>query len=276
MGDKELKKLLTFGLKHYEKERAEEQKEKISALDPKWVDVILGKTDGVRMKECLDIICDESTEWEKKIGAFDELELLIESIDNSVDFVKAGFSAKIVAQLKSTDERLRMHSLWILGTLVQNNQFVLEVFMQENVIEEILSFLKKEESLMVLGKSIYFFSSSVGMEARLPQSLVTDILEFISLKFFLKETSFQILDKCLFLACNIVRSYPDIKVKVTSNWIETSCHSNNTFIVGRFIYLIFSLDHRDLDLTEAIDFWKKVDYRNEMENIGLYKSLDGF
>ncbi|ORY53060.1 Fes1-domain-containing protein [Rhizoclosmatium globosum] len=91
-------------------------------IDPKWVDIILGQPDSVRMKECVEIIKDASKTLDEKLQAFDELEMLIESLDNANDLRKLGLWKPIFEVLKSDPEaELRAFAAWVMGTAVQNN-----------------------------------------------------------------------------------------------------------------------------------------------------------
>ncbi|KAJ3079142.1 hsp70 nucleotide exchange factor fes1, partial [Quaeritorhiza haematococci] len=92
-------------------------------IDPKWLDVILGKDDAVRMRECVDVIKNSEKTEEDKVVAFDELEMLVESLDNANDLRPLNLWTPIIDVLKSDElsPRLRMHAAWVLGTAVQNN-----------------------------------------------------------------------------------------------------------------------------------------------------------
>jgi hypothetical protein len=46
-------------------------------IDPKWIDILLGKEDAVRMRDLMnDIIIDQTKSLEERIRAFDEFELV--------------------------------------------------------------------------------------------------------------------------------------------------------------------------------------------------------
>ncbi|KAJ3356722.1 hsp70 nucleotide exchange factor fes1 [Entophlyctis luteolus] len=91
-------------------------------IDPKWVDVILGKSDSVRMKECVEELQKESNSLEVKLQAFDELEMLAESLDNANDFKILGLWQPIIEILRTNLEpEMRAFAAWVLGTAVQNN-----------------------------------------------------------------------------------------------------------------------------------------------------------
>lgn len=45
-------------------------------LDPKWIDVLMGRDDAVRMRDCGKVLRDKEKSIEEKIVAFDELEMV--------------------------------------------------------------------------------------------------------------------------------------------------------------------------------------------------------
>ncbi|CAE6452456.1 unnamed protein product [Rhizoctonia solani] len=57
--------------------------ERIKELDPAIIDMILGKSDAVIMKEKLAIAQDESREEDERVEALDDFEMLVEQIDNA-------------------------------------------------------------------------------------------------------------------------------------------------------------------------------------------------
>ncbi|ELU37498.1 Fes1 domain-containing protein [Rhizoctonia solani AG-1 IA] len=57
--------------------------ERMKELDPEIIDMILGKSDAVVMKEKLAIARDESREEDERVEALDDFEMLVEQIDNA-------------------------------------------------------------------------------------------------------------------------------------------------------------------------------------------------
>jgi hypothetical protein len=65
---------------------------------------MLGKSDSVRMKEAMTTIQNDSETLENRLIAFDELELLVESIDNAM-----GMSIHVFVPLNSFEIPLHSH-----------------------------------------------------------------------------------------------------------------------------------------------------------------------
>lgn len=45
-------------------------------LDPKWIEIMMGKDDAVRMRDCGKILRDPAKSTDEKLAAFDELEMV--------------------------------------------------------------------------------------------------------------------------------------------------------------------------------------------------------
>lgn len=144
-----------------EKEQADfEKRVKENPLDPKWVDIILGKSDSVRMREAVDIIKDSSKTLDERITAFDELELLTESIDNANDLRTLGLWPPILDLMKSAPEPdIRSFAAWVSGTAVQNNPKSQKDFIDLNGLSILVSALSSDTSPQVLSKLLFLASS---------------------------------------------------------------------------------------------------------------------
>ncbi|KAJ1556902.1 hsp70 nucleotide exchange factor fes1, partial [Cladochytrium tenue] len=128
--------------------------------DPKWVDVILGKSDAVRMRDAVATIADASLPTEDRLAAFDELELLVESIDNANDLRPLGLWAPIVAVLRTDpDAELRAFAAWVLGTAVQNNPRAQKDFLETpGALDALSAALATESNAEVLAKAMTLLS----------------------------------------------------------------------------------------------------------------------
>ncbi|KAJ3105458.1 hsp70 nucleotide exchange factor fes1 [Phlyctochytrium planicorne] len=97
-------------------------KKPLQPIDPKWVDIILGKPDSARLKECMEVIQDDSKELSEKLAAFDEFEMLVESIDNANDLRPLGLWKPLLNIMEnSTEAKLRTSAAWAVATSIQNN-----------------------------------------------------------------------------------------------------------------------------------------------------------
>ncbi|KAG2054609.1 Fes1-domain-containing protein [Suillus hirtellus] len=92
-------------------------------LDPGIIDHILGKPDAQLMKEALTVGLDERQAEDDRLQALDDLEMLVQNIDNANDLTKLGIWQPLHNLLlaSTTSDALRMQTLWIIGTALQNN-----------------------------------------------------------------------------------------------------------------------------------------------------------
>ena len=152
----------------------------ISQIDPKWIEVILGKPDSARMKELVTNI-SESKDLDTRIASFDELEMLLESLDNSNDLQPLNLWKPLIELLKDEEAQIRMYSAWTMGTAVQNNEKSQDAFERSGGIDAILSCLATETDDSVINKGLYCVSSAIRSNQRnLEKFLISDGIKFIS------------------------------------------------------------------------------------------------
>ncbi|KAJ3140119.1 hsp70 nucleotide exchange factor fes1 [Physocladia obscura] len=144
-------------------------------IDPKWVDVILGKSDSVRMKECMDELLDDSKDLDIKLQAFDELEMLVESIDNANDLRNLGLWTPLFNILKTNQEsEMRSYAAWVLGTAVQNNPTAQSDFLTMNGLPVVLDALKNDQDSEVRAKCVTCLSGLVRHNLKAYELLATE------------------------------------------------------------------------------------------------------
>ncbi|OUM65163.1 hypothetical protein PIROE2DRAFT_7882 [Piromyces sp. E2] len=128
-------------------------------IDPKWLDVILGKDDSVRMRECCEIIQDESKSLNEKLNALDEMEMLVEQIDNANNLRPLKLWPVLLDVFTSTTEpEIKMYIAWIFGTSVQNNETAQKDFIDNGVLQPVINSLTTDDDTRVLKKVIYCLS----------------------------------------------------------------------------------------------------------------------
>jgi hypothetical protein len=142
--------------------KSEEEKpaKVLEKIDTKWLDIIMGKPEAVRMKEIIEEI-DESNSVPRIILLFDELEMLVESLDNANDLAPMKLWPMLLKQLKSTEPKVRKYTAWVIGTATQNNEKSQNEFGNNNGFQLILECLQNETEIKVLMKIIYCLSSCV-------------------------------------------------------------------------------------------------------------------
>ncbi|KAG8760184.1 hsp70 nucleotide exchange factor fes1 [Serendipita sp. 396] len=133
----------------------------ISKLDPGIIDLILGKPDPVQMKEALAIALDEKTEEDVRVTALDNFEMLIEQIDNANNITSMKMWEPLLSLLDTPSESIRLQTLWILGTAVQNNPKAQEALLSHAPLTKILSSLSTQDansSPALRSKAVYCLS----------------------------------------------------------------------------------------------------------------------
>ncbi|KAJ3291860.1 hsp70 nucleotide exchange factor fes1 [Borealophlyctis nickersoniae] len=132
------------------------------AQDPKWIDVILGRDEAVRMKECVAVITASNKTVEEKIAAFDEMEELVESLDNANDMGPLNLWSPIISVLTTDPEpRLRSYAAWVLGTAVQNNPKSQDAFLKAGGLSAALRALQDDTDSAVRAKALYCVSGAI-------------------------------------------------------------------------------------------------------------------
>lgn len=136
-----------------------ENEVKPEKIDTKWLDVILGKGDSVVMRECCETIQDEKKSLDEKLNALDEMEMLVEQIDNANNLKPLKLWEPLLNVFTSTEEpEIKMYLAWIFGTSIQNNPTAQKDFMDNGVLQPVLSSLVNDKDTSVLKKIIYCLS----------------------------------------------------------------------------------------------------------------------
>ncbi|KAJ3208696.1 hsp70 nucleotide exchange factor fes1 [Dinochytrium kinnereticum] len=142
-----------------EEDAPHETPKDVKPLDPKWVDVILGKPDSLRMRGDYQ---DKEKNIDERLDAFDELEMLVESIDNANDLRPLGLWKHILSVLQDEPEaKLRAMAAWVASTAVQNNERAQKDLMDVHGIEVLIQSLETEVDADVKAKVITCISGLI-------------------------------------------------------------------------------------------------------------------
>lgn len=152
-----MKKLTPTDLLAWSIQNKSEEPVKPSKIDPKWIEVLLGKPESARMKEIIQLVKDGA----KEVELLDEFEMLVESIDNASDVGSLGLWPDLISFLTSDDVTLRKYSAWIIGTCCQNNMKCQSDFISNNGMEILVNSITNETDDQVRNKLIYLVSSVV-------------------------------------------------------------------------------------------------------------------
>ncbi|KAG8677924.1 hsp70 nucleotide exchange factor fes1, partial [Ceratobasidium sp. 395] len=131
--------------------------ERMKELDPAIIDMILGKSDAVVMKEKLAFALDEAREEDERVEALDDFEMLVEQIDNAnstlpvfgsfvnidarIDLENLKMWEPLLGLMRSPVIGVQRHAIWIMGTAVQNNSTAQAALLKRDPIPHLLSLL---------------------------------------------------------------------------------------------------------------------------------------
>lgn len=147
-------------------ERTVPSAERIKALDPEIIDMILGKSDAVVMKEKLAFAVDESREEDERVEALDDFEMLVEQIDNANNLENMKMWEPLIELMHSSETGVQRHAIWILGTAVQNNSKAQADFLRRDPIPYLLSLLTSgKASGSTRSKVLYCLSGTLKHNA---------------------------------------------------------------------------------------------------------------
>ncbi|KLO18653.1 nucleotide exchange factors-like protein [Schizopora paradoxa] len=172
-------------------------------LDPKVIDMILGRPDAELMKEALNLALDETKDEESRLTALDDFEMLIENIDNANDMEKLDMwkSIQHLLQSPSSSNDIKANVLWIIGTAVQNNPSAQNAYLSlpDSPFADILSVLSPSEgSSAVRSKAVYALSGILKHNARAVK-LLEESGGWLVLKSALEDPDITVRRKVVFL-----------------------------------------------------------------------------
>ncbi|CAE6534730.1 unnamed protein product [Rhizoctonia solani] len=136
--------------------------ERMKELDPAIIDMILGKSDAVVMKEKLAIAQDESREEDERVEALDDFEMLVEQIDNANNLENLKMWEPLIELMHSPVPGVQRHAIWIAGTAVQNNSSAQNDFLKRDPLPYLLSLVTSNQvSGSTRSKVLYCLSGSL-------------------------------------------------------------------------------------------------------------------
>lgn len=143
-------------------------------IDPGLIDHILGKPDAQMMREAIQIATDPSKDEDTRITALDDLEMLVESIDNANDLKKLNMWEPLHGLLSTADttDPLKMQTLWVIGTALQNNPAAQLTYLALDPLPVILSSLSPStNSAKTRSKAMYALSGLLKHNAQAVRQL---------------------------------------------------------------------------------------------------------
>ncbi|CAG8730291.1 9258_t:CDS:2 [Dentiscutata erythropus] len=200
-------------------------------LDPEIIDLILGKSDAVQIREAVEAVSNPETSVDDKKIALDNLEMLVEQIDTAIGnyelIENMNLWPQILSFLSLPEASLRTQALWVCGTAVQNNPKAQKAFSENGGLTLILNILKDaNEDMEVKSKAIYTLSGAIkhyppGL-AQFEKDEGYDVL----LKLLETSNEIQLLRKTIFLFNTLLIQVPDTVLRTLLSELR---HSSQSF-----------------------------------------------
>ncbi|KAG9311116.1 nucleotide exchange factors-like protein [Chiua virens] len=195
-----MESLLRWGIEHSTPgERPDESERK--NIDPAIIDYVLGKPDSQLMKEALDVALDVSRVEDQRIAAMDDLEMLVENIDNANNLQKLKMWEPIhdLFSLPSTSDGLKLQTLWVLGTALQNNPAAQLSYLSLDPIPAIIACLSpSSNSAGTRSKAMYALSGLLKHNTAAVDKF-TDVQGWNALRNSLEDSDITLRRKTAFL-----------------------------------------------------------------------------
>ncbi|KAJ3277115.1 hsp70 nucleotide exchange factor fes1 [Terramyces sp. JEL0728] len=218
-------------------------------IDPKWIEIILGKPDSARMKDCVEIVKSEAT-LDEKLAALDELEMLVESLDNANDLQPLKLWPELLNLLLTSNEpEVRVNVAWVMGTAVQNNERAQADFARAGGVSTLLSVLLKDTDPAVKIKLLYCLSGKYYLIPAAVRVSPQNFQEFASNDGFkvivsaCQDGNEQMIKRSLFLFDALMHEEDQNTIQITNTKIMENA-------VFEMIVDILSKHELDLDLVE--------------------------
>ncbi|CAG8571782.1 1436_t:CDS:10 [Scutellospora calospora] len=184
-----MEKLLKWSIENTDPSNVQQQPttQEKNKLDPEIIDLILGKSDAVQMREAVEAVSDPETTLEDKRIALDNLEMacifrsfsnkLVEQVDNANGNKRTYTHIENRSVDREPDRSwhpgmnlangmsevsLRTQALWVCGTAIQNNLKAQKAFSEKGGLAIVLNILKDtNEDIEVKSKALYTLSGAI-------------------------------------------------------------------------------------------------------------------
>ncbi|KAJ7607317.1 armadillo-type protein [Roridomyces roridus] len=200
-------------------------------LDPGIIDMILGKSDAVLMKEDMAIAQDESQSESARIDALDHLEMLIEQIDNANNLEKLQMWTPLQKLIESAPTpELKMQALWVIGTALQNNPAAQDAYFSHDPLPVLTNFLTPSpfSTSQTRSKAIYALSGLLKHNAPAVEALSrSDVNGWERLREALQDPDLGVRRKALFLLSTLLIPSSDPSSSSASSSLSQPIHANS-------------------------------------------------
>lgn len=125
MNDPSMNNILRWGIENSEaSQNGATPNQPKTQLDPKALEAFFTggiKSEADQMKEAMATIEHQQATLDQKRVAFEDLEMLLGSIDNANNLEPLQLWTRLIAQLDHEEAELRKGAAWCAGTAVENN-----------------------------------------------------------------------------------------------------------------------------------------------------------
>ncbi|KAG2031143.1 armadillo-type protein [Suillus americanus] len=189
-------------------------------LDPGIIDHILGKPDAQLMREALIIGVDERQTEDDRLQALDDLEMLVQNIDNANDLEKLGLWQPLhnLLQSPNTTDTLKMQTLWIIGTALQNNPAAQLAYLNLEPLPILLKSLSPtpSNSAETRSRALYALSGFLKLNAAAVQQMGA-VGGWSALRMCLEDSEIRVRRKTTFLLNTLLLPTSSSQVNLQPN-----------------------------------------------------------
>uniref|UniRef100_H3AMA3 Nucleotide exchange factor SIL1 n=1 Tax=Latimeria chalumnae TaxID=7897 RepID=H3AMA3_LATCH len=120
---------------------------------------MLIETDFQIITKLVNKLNGSSSTLDEKIAALYDLEFYVHQIDNAQDLVSLGGLQLVINALNNTEDVLKEHAAFVLGSALSSNPKVQIEAMEAGALQKLIILLATEQSLTVKKKALYAVSS---------------------------------------------------------------------------------------------------------------------
>lgn len=161
-----MEKLLKWSLEAASNDGSKDTKQP----DPELLNQLFGGKDEAQlMKESMQKVLDKSISKDDRMVAFDDLEMLVESLDNANNLEPLKLWQSLIGLLDHPDKDFQKMACWVIGTAVQNNPKSQKNCLDSRPLEALPKLLSlasgdntNGKDVEVAVKAIYALASEIG------------------------------------------------------------------------------------------------------------------
>lgn len=226
------------------------------------------------LAKAIQILEDPATSDDDKVDALDVVRDYIDNMDFANSFVKLGGTDILIKCIKSDVVALRTNAIKVLAEMSQNNVYCQQHFVENNIVELLISYLQDKDQ-EVVASSLYALSS-------LMQNYEPATLEFskhggiVGVQNCLSSLNSRVFVKSCFLISSISAQFPKICEEfVKGNTFAKLCE--NLECVGDFDIKIEALLNAMATLTDSGSFDAKSVPSNDVTPVleNMLKNIKG-